>query len=67
MFALNVNDPLGAIRGVRIGHDNSGKSPSWFLEEVLIRDTQTNQSWSFPASQWFALERGDGRMNECWG
>ena len=62
VFVLKVNKPLGAIQGVRIGHDNSGESPSWFLEEIVILDKQFNQSWTFTASQWFALERGDGRI-----
>ena len=62
MFILKVNRPLGPIQGVRIGHDNSGESPSWFLEEIEIRDRQSNQSWTFNVSQWFALERGDGRI-----
>ena len=60
-FLLNVEKPLGWIRGVRIGHDNSGSSPSWFLEDVVILDTQTLNSWAFLNSQWLALERGDGR------
>ena len=61
-FLLNVEKPLGWIRGVRIGHDNSGSSPSWFLEDVVILDTQTLNSWTFFNSQWLALERGDGRI-----
>ena len=67
VFVLKVNKPLGAIQGVRIGHDNSGESPSWFLEEILIRDKQSNQYWTFPVSQWFALEREDGRIERMLG
>ena len=50
------------IQGVQIGHDNFGDNPSWYLEEILIRDVQSKQSWKFMANQWFALERGDGRI-----
>ena len=67
VFVLKVNKPLGAIQGVRIGHDNSGESPSWFLEEIVIRETQSHQYWTFPISQWFALERGDGRIERMLG
>ena len=62
VFVLKVSNPLGTIQGVRIGHDNSGESPSWFLEEIVILDKQFNNSWTFTVNQWFALERGDGRI-----
>ena len=62
VFVLYVDKSLGAIQGVQIGHDNFGDNPSWYLEEILIRDVQSKQSWKFMANQWFALERGDGRI-----
>lgn len=62
VFILALKKPLGSIRAVRIGHDNSGKRPSWFLEDVVILDKQTMDSWTFSNSQWLALERGDGRI-----
>ena len=62
VFFLNLGNPLGAIQAVRIGHDNSGESPSWFLEEIVVIDEQVNQSWAFTSSQWLALEREDGRI-----
>ena len=62
VFVLRVEKAIGAIQGVRIGHDNSGESPAWFLEEIVVVDKQSNQLWTFTSSQWFALERGDGRI-----
>ena len=62
VFVLRVEKALGAIQGMRIGHDNSGESPSWFLEEIVVVDKQSNQLCTFTSSQWFALERGDGRI-----
>ena len=62
VFVLNLSQPLGAIQAVRIGHDNSGESPSWFLEEIVVFDEQMNKSWTFTSSQWLALERDDGRI-----
>lgn len=61
-FVLKADKALGVIQGVRIGHDNSGDSPSWFLEEIVVLDKQANRSWTFTNSQWLALERGDGRI-----
>ena len=62
VFFLNLSQPLGTIQTVRIGHDNSGESPSWFLEEIVVIDEQANKTWSFTSSQWLALEREDGRI-----
>lgn len=62
VFLLTLAKPLGCVRGVRIGHDNSGKRPSWFLEDVAILDKQTLNSWVFSNNQWLALERGDGKI-----
>ena len=62
VFVLSLNHALGGIQAVRIGHDNSGESPSWFLEEIVVIDEQVNQSWAFTSSQWLALEREDGRI-----
>ncbi|KAL9976392.1 hypothetical protein ACROYT_G013690 [Oculina patagonica] len=62
VFVFYVHNRLGAIQGVRIGHDNSGESPSWFLEEIVIVDKAVDKSWAFASSQWLALEREDGRI-----
>lgn len=62
VFVLNLSQSLGAIQALRIGHDNSGESPSWFLEEIVVIDEQVNCAWAFTSSQWLALEREDGRI-----
>ena len=62
IFVFKGDKSLGAIQGVRIGHDNYGNSPSWFLEEIVVLDKQANRSWTFTSSQWLALERGDGKI-----
>ena len=62
VFVTRCNKSLGVIQKVHIGHDNTGDSPSWYLEDVVISDPQVNRSWSFSNRQWLALERGDGRI-----
>lgn len=62
VFVLAVDKSLGFIHGVRVGHDNSGTSPSWFLEDIVIMDKQTQTLWTFANNEWLALERGDGRI-----
>ena len=41
VFVLYVTKSLGSIQRVQIGHDNFGDNPSWYLEEILIRDVQS--------------------------
>jgi len=62
VFVLTIDKSLGFIHGLRVGHDNSGTSPSWFLEDIVIVDKQTQISWTFANNDWLALERGDGRI-----
>lgn len=37
VFTIKAID-LGELKKLRIGHDNTGASPSWFLERVEIID-----------------------------
>ncbi len=50
---------------IRIWHDNdgSGTSASWFVKYIIIRDLQTMEKSYFISQQWFAVEKGDGRVN----
>ncbi|XP_078352373.1 polycystin family receptor for egg jelly-like [Oculina patagonica] len=59
-FLISVPQPLGPLVKVQIGHDNSGKTASWFLSEISVVDSQTGQQWLFTCYRWLALERDDG-------
>lgn len=51
VFILSAPSSFGVIRKIRIWHDNSGKSPSWFLSRVMLRDCQTEEKWIFLAGK----------------
>lgn len=51
VFIISLPKSLEVIRGVRIWHDNSGKSPSWFLNRAMLRDSQTGEKWIFLAGK----------------
>ena len=57
---------MGLLNCLRIWHDNSGKgaSSSWFLKYIIIRDLQTMEKSYFICQNWFAVEKGDGRVSE---
>ena len=59
-FLFTVDQPIGSLVKIRIGHDNSGEDPSWFLNEISITDIQANSRWKFPCYRWLGLELVDG-------
>ena len=61
-FVIHLPAALGEVQYVRLWHDNSGKTPSWFLSYLTIKDLQTESTVTFPCNTWFALEKGDGKI-----
>lgn len=59
-FLFTVDQPIGSLVKIRVGHDNSGGNPSWFLNNISITDMQANSTWKFPCYRWLALELEDG-------
>ena len=62
-FTFGLPSHLGQVYKIQIWHDNSGKSPSWFLYEVVVKDVSTNEKWHFVANRWLAVERLDGAID----
>lgn len=48
------NMDLGDLHCINIRHDNSGKKPGWFLEDIMISD-----KWYFPCNRWLAKDGDD--------
>ena len=61
-FTVLQQETLGPLVKVAIWHDDSGKSPAWFLEEILVLDIQTGEEWHFIGRRWLAVERGSGEL-----
>ncbi|XP_068279481.1 lipoxygenase homology domain-containing protein 1 [Nyctibius grandis] len=61
VFTIKAID-LGELKKVRIRHDNSGASPSWFLERVEIVDLKESTTYYFPCQRWLAVEEDDGQI-----
>ena len=61
-FVLVMKEPIGPLKEIILEHDNSGDSPSWFVESVVIQDRQTEERWVFPINRWLALEKDDGQI-----
>jgi len=53
---------LGTLKRLRIGHDNSGLSPGWFLDRVVVDDLDTSRVYEFPCHRWLAKDEDDGQI-----
>ncbi|XP_071447569.1 DENN domain-containing protein 5B [Hetaerina americana] len=43
---------LGILTTLRIGHDDTGPSPKWMVEHVVVRNEITGHSYKFPCGRW---------------
>ncbi|KAK4308077.1 hypothetical protein Pmani_020206 [Petrolisthes manimaculis] len=64
-YLMATSRPLGPLHYLRIWHDNGGKgrSSSWFLGYMVVRDIQTGEQFQFICNQWLAVEEGDGLID----
>ncbi|EDV28218.1 uncharacterized protein TRIADDRAFT_53596 [Trichoplax adhaerens] len=60
---LTCSQDLGSINYIRLYHDNSGLSPSWFLSRIIIKDLQTNEQYCFICNKWLAVDAEDGLID----
>ncbi|XP_054841381.1 oxygen-regulated protein 1 isoform X2 [Eublepharis macularius] len=60
-FKINLKD-VGELYKIRIGHDNSGLDPSWYLEEMRLQkvNSQSEQEICLSLGCWLAEDQDDG-------
>ncbi|XP_052644258.1 oxygen-regulated protein 1 isoform X2 [Harpia harpyja] len=60
-FKINFRD-LGQLYKIRIGHDNTGNDPSWYLEEVRLERVVplSDEEICLPMECWLAEDKGEG-------
>ena len=61
-FLLTTSQHLGDLTLLRIWHNNSGSSPSWYLKKIIIRDLKTGCVFVFLCNRWLAVEFDDGEV-----
>lgn len=62
-FLVTTSGCLGSLTYIRVWHDNSGKSASWHLSQIAVRDIQTNEKFFFLCDRWLACDEGDGQVD----
>ncbi|XP_035657481.1 lipoxygenase homology domain-containing protein 1-like [Branchiostoma floridae] len=58
-FKVNVKG-VGDIYKVRIGHNNEGDRPDWYLERLKMKDLNDYQVLNFKFNRWLSRSRDDG-------
>ncbi len=61
-FAAQMAD-VGALTQVCLQHDNSGGSPDWFVDRVLVSKGGGYQEFLF--GRWIAVDKEDGALVAC--
>ncbi len=61
-FTVSLPKSLGPLYKIKVWHDNSGKSPGWFLREFVITELRSQEQWHFIANRWLAVEKGGGEV-----
>nr|XP_006819461.1 PREDICTED: uncharacterized protein LOC100374130 [Saccoglossus kowalevskii] len=63
-FLMSTRKSLGDIQFINIWHDNSGQgeNKSWFLNQIEIKDLQTNEKFYFLCDRWLAVDEEDGKV-----
>lgn len=65
IFTVTLPSSLGKLTDIRIWHDNTGSNPAWFLQQVVIKDKQTEDICYFFANRWLALDERSGSIDLC--
>merc|ERR1719312_1369730 len=53
---------LGVLTSLRIGHDNSGLTPNWMVEHVLVKNEFTGHCYKFNCGRWLGKNIDDGSI-----
>ena len=61
IFTLEAAE-LGNIFKVKLRHDNSNFSPSWFVDRVEVRDVETDKLYPFVCERWLSKKKEEGKI-----
>ena len=61
-YVMSLSASLGTLHHAYIWHDNSGESPSWFLDHIMVREIETGREWKLICNRWFSPDKEDGNI-----
>ncbi|XP_073749565.1 uncharacterized protein [Callorhinus ursinus] len=53
---------IGILFKIRIGHTNSGSSPSWHCKEIQLWNMSSGKKFYIPVQRWLARDQEDGEI-----
>ncbi|KAJ1083633.1 hypothetical protein NDU88_003790 [Pleurodeles waltl] len=54
---------LGELHSIRLWHDNSGLSPAWYVNRIMVIDLDAQQKWHFLCDSWLAADIDDCQLD----
>ena len=62
VFTIEAAD-IGNPYKLKIRHDNSSFTTSWFLDRIDITDTETDRKYPFVCERWLSKNKEDGKIH----
>ncbi|XP_068085200.1 polycystin-1-like protein 2 [Anabrus simplex] len=59
-FVIFTDSRLGDLVAIKLWHNSSGHRQSWYCRDIVIRDVQTKEKWTFLLNRWISLLHGNG-------
>ncbi|VDO04174.1 unnamed protein product [Rodentolepis nana] len=50
-FLISMPD-IGVLTNIRLGHNNSGPSPSWYVDKLEVESKESGSVVEYPCNQW---------------
>jgi len=60
-FGIECVD-LGNLTKIRVGHNDGGLVPGWFLDKIVITNDKIGKSWYFLCGEWLDKSEGDKKI-----
>lgn len=54
-FIIFTPQSLGELKSIHIWHDNYGRNPDWYCQEIIVTEVRSNKLWVFEVEQWFSI------------
>ena len=51
---------------LQVSHDNSGTSPGWFLDHIVLQRIEDRTMWLFPCNAWLCRKRAPDAATARW-
>ncbi|ELU17058.1 hypothetical protein CAPTEDRAFT_227766 [Capitella teleta] len=64
VFLVATDEDLDEVDVLRVWHDNTGLNPSWYLNYIIVKNTQNGQKAFFPANCWLSLTDRHQRLQK---